>query len=861
MNAPPEAEEPIAGARALALLDRWKNGLLAVFALLVGALLLHALRGFLAELSLADIAAAVRTTPIAALAWAGLATALSFVALTGYDYSSLRYVGATLPYRVVAPTAFIAYAIGNTIGVGVLTGGAVRMRLYSAAGVEAGLIARAIAFNAVSFGLGLATVGAVALLWGAATVAPVLHAPVTLLRGVSIGILLATAILLWQCHAGGERSFGRVRVVLPSAGLALQQLLFSALDIAGAALVLWSLLPTGAIPPVPFLGFFSIAIVLGVISHVPGGLGVFEAIMLVALAGRVPAETIAAALVLYRLIYFVLPLLLALLLLMAYELRRGSGAPVVRAAASLAPTGLAAFTLLVGVMLLVSGATPATDSATEWLARSMPLSLVEASHFLGSVAGVALLFVARGMLQRLDAAWWAGLGLALVSLVLAIPKGIAVSEAVVLLCLALALAVSRDQFTRKASLLAQPFSTGWLLAIAAIVAATTALLFFAYREVEYSHELWWQFEFDAHAPRSLRANVAVALIALVLSARRLLRPHAHVSPPPGSADLDRAAAIVREQGHAEAALALAGDKALMFTESARAFVMFGRRGRSWIALFDPVGAKAEWPELVWSFLERAHEAGCRAAFYQVRPQSLSLYLDAGLRLYKLGEYAFVPLPDFSLDGKRRAKLRHAVSRAEREGLSFEVLPAGAAPELIDTLRSVSDAWLAEQEAAEKAFSLGSFEPAYLRRVPLAVVRRAGEIIAFASLMATDAHSEASIDLMRYRPDVPPGTMDFLFVSLMQHFRAQGFQRFGLGMAPLAGMAQHPLASQWHRLGRLLFTRGERFYNFQGLRAFKEKFDPQWEPRYLAAPGGLAPLFVLADVAALIGGGLRGVISK
>ncbi len=128
-------------------------------------------------------------------------------------------------------------------------------------------------------------------------------------------------------------------------------------------------------------------------------------------------------------------------------------------------------------------------------------------------------------------------------------------------------------------------------------------------------------------------------------------------------------------------------------------------------------------------------------------------------------------------------------------------------------------------------------------------------------MTTGLAQEVSVDLMRHVPGAPNGTMDFLFAKLLLHFQAEGFQRFGLGMAPLSGMAQHRFAPRWHRLGRLLFAHGENFYNFQGLRAFKEKFAPQWEARYLAAPGGITPLFVLADVAALISGGLRGVIAK
>jgi phosphatidylglycerol lysyltransferase len=278
-------------------------------------------------------------------------------------------------------------------------------------------------------------------------------------------------------------------------------------------------------------------------------------------------------------------------------------------------------------------------------------------------------------------------------------------------------------------------------------------------------------------------------------------------------------------------------------------------------LFDPVGPQAEWPDLVWRFLESAREQGGRASFYQVRPQTLPVYLDAGLRVYKLGEYAYVPLPEFSLKGKARSDLRAALNRGEREGMSLEVLPAGAAATRIGELRAISDAWLTEHATAEKGFSLGAFSEAYVQRKPIAIVRAGGLPVAFATLMTTDLTAEASVDLMRHVPGAPNGTMDFLFAQLLLHFQAEGYQRFGLGMAPLSGMAEHALAPRWHRVGRLLFTHGENFYNFQGLRAFKEKFSPEWEARYLAAPGGIAPLFVLADVAALISGGLRGVIAK
>ena len=105
--------------------------------------------------------------------------------------------------------------------------------------------------------------------------------------------------------------------------------------------------------------------------------------------------------------------------------------------------------------------------------------------------------------------------------------------------------------------------------------------------------------------------------------------------------------------------------------------------------------------------------------------------------------------------------------------------------------------------------------------------------------------------MRHRSDAPRGQMDYLFVQLLLWGKQRGFKWFSLGMAPLSGLEGHPLAPAWHKAGNLIFQHGEQIYGFEGLRAFKEKFRPEWQPRYLACPGGLSLPLVLLDVAVLI----------
>lgn len=135
------------------------------------------------------------------------------------------------------------------------------------------------------------------------------------------------------------------------------------------------------------------------------------------------------------------------------------------------------------------------------------------------------------------------------------------------------------------------------------------------------------------------------------------------------------------------------------------------------------------------------------------------------------------------------------------------------------------------------------------------------MIAFTNLWSGDAREELSVDLMRHADDAPRGVMDFTFITLMTWGREQGYAWFNLGMAPLAGLERRALAPAWSRMGALVYAHGEHFYNFRGLRQYKEKFDPVWSPRYLASRGGLSVATTLLDVTALVSGGLRGAIAK
>jgi len=278
-------------------------------------------------------------------------------------------------------------------------------------------------------------------------------------------------------------------------------------------------------------------------------------------------------------------------------------------------------------------------------------------------------------------------------------------------------------------------------------------------------------------------------------------------------------------------------------------------------LGDPVGERAGQEELVWRFRELSDHHGGWTVFYQISAEQLPLYIDLGLAVMKLGEEARVRLTDFSLEGSARAELRTQRRRAERDGASFQVLSPEQLPSLLPKLRAISDSWLEEKAVAEKCFSVGAFDESYICQFPIAVVICASEPVAFASLWVSGNGEEIAVDLMRFGADAPRGAMDFLFVELMLWGRAQGHGWLNLGMAPLAGLERHPLAPAWHRVGNFVFRYGEHFYNFDGLRRYKAKFNPTWESKYLASPGGLALPRVLLDISVLISGGVKELFAK
>lgn len=818
--------------------------------------------------SVTEILGKLSELPLNHLCLATVLTSLSYLVMTGYDVLALRYIKHPLSYTKTVFASFTGYALSNNIGLSMIAGATVRYRLYSTWGLSTFEITKTVVFCTLTLWLGFFFASGIIFLFEPLLLPGSFHLPFASARPLGVILLLVIAAYLLLCGLK-KRPFTvhEWEFPTPSFLTAIVQVAISSIDWILASSVLYVLLPNFPLSFTGFIGIYMLAQLAGLISQVPGGLGVFETVILLFLSPHMPAPNIIGSLLAFRVIYYLIPLGLATILLGIQEFLQKRKA-VFRFARTfgqriygIVPYAMSYTVFISGALLLFSGATPPINWRLKFLNEFIPLPVLEISHFMGSVIGIALMLLARGLQHRIDAAYVFTISLLTCGIAFTLLKGFDYDEAVILFLILCALIPCRRHFYRKASFFSLQNDPGSIIPIIIVLICSVALGLFSYKHVEYSSDLWWRFTLSGDAPRFLRASVGAAGVIFFWGLIKILSPASPKLSPAHKTDLDKVNKIVQNSGESYANLAFLGDKSFLFSQKGNAFIMYGIEGRSWIGMGDPVGEEAEWAELLWDFRELCDRYDGRTVFYEVGPEKLFLYLDLGLTMLKLGEEGRIFLDEFTLEGSSRKRLRYISRKLEKQGCSFELVEKEAVPPLLTEFKNISDAWLESKNTREKKFSLGFFDNDYLMHFPVGVVRKDGRIVAFTNLWSGTEKKEISVDLMRYLPDAPDGVMDFLFIHLMLWGKQEGFRWFNLGMAPMSGIEEHALASLWNRIGAFVFKHGEHFYNLQGLRQYKEKFGPVWRPKYLVTPGGMALPRILTNIASLISGGVKGIIAK
>jgi len=305
---------------------KFRPDLSSLFGLLLLAASIWAIAQELHEYNYHDILTYLAAIPKSQLSLSVWFTVLSYLVLTLYDYLGFYYLGHPLSYNKVAFTNFVSSSFSNTIGFAIVTGSAIRYRFYALWGVSGIEIAQVIAFENFTFWLGLFAVSGGIFVLDPLPIPTQLHLPFADVRPLGvIFVLMVFAYLVGSIISKQPLRMRGHEFRFPGFGLAIAQILISSLDWIFTAAVLYVLIPQVAhLSFLDFLGIYLLAMTAGVVSNVPGGLGVFESVILLLLKPQVPPTVVLGSLLAYRGVYYLLPLIVATLLLGFYEINARS---------------------------------------------------------------------------------------------------------------------------------------------------------------------------------------------------------------------------------------------------------------------------------------------------------------------------------------------------------------------------------------------------------------------------------------------------------------------------------------------------------------------------------------------------------
>lgn len=511
----------------------WKKrvrslGKAAVFAVFCGAAWL--LYNEISTYHLDEIRASMRQIPMPSLATSMALMVFNYLVLVGYDALALRAINKPLPLPRTALVSFVGCVTSYNFGA-LLGGSSVRYRFYSAWGFSVVDIVRLVIMLAITFWVGALGVAGVVFIIQPLPTPPSPRIPLGDMRLLGVALLALTIgyHVLTLVARRPLRVMGK-EFTLPPFRLAIMQTMVAGLDLMMAAACLYVLMPPDiGLDFLQFLSVYLTAVVAVVLSHVPGGAGVFELVIL-GLSHTHSPQAVIAALICFRFIYYLLPLLFAAVLLGGHELhrhRREAGLLLDEAGRwtdALSHTLMGYLTFAAGLILLFSGAIPLAADNRVALLASVPLWVMETAHFLGSVAGVGLLLLSRGLHRRLASAWRLVTALVALGIASCMLRGPDWQEALLLALVLALLVVTRQRFFRRSSLLRERFTTRWMAAVLLATGCTLLLGLFAHARVHYTSTLWWTFAAHNDAARLLRAFGGITVVLAVFLMRRLIFP-------------------------------------------------------------------------------------------------------------------------------------------------------------------------------------------------------------------------------------------------------------------------------------------------------------------------------------------------
>ncbi|MCR9065518.1 MAG: phosphatidylglycerol lysyltransferase domain-containing protein [Cytophagales bacterium] len=514
-----------------------------------------------------------------------------------------------------------------------------------------------------------------------------------------------------------------------------------------------------------------------------------------------------------------------------------------------------------GVVNILSVLSPAMHERLDKLHNFLPLDAIDASNYLVLFSGFFMFIVAAYLIKGLKLAWIAATILCITSFIGHILKGIDYEEATIALITFSALIYERKQYYFRSDRkhIGKIWFPATVAAISIVFFGTVAFFFLDIKHfgVDFSFAQSFKasvqafFLFNYHLKpitafggRFLFSINALGLISMIYLVYAILKPLLIKSNENDEEEVKMAMEHIQKYGNSNLDyFKTYFDKKFWISENHNAVVSFKNTKNYAIVLENPVVNDQEsLQSAVIGFEDYCKNLGLRTAYYRVRESDTMFYENLGKRVLPIGEEAFINLAEFSTDGRKMKAFRNAVSKVTNLNLKFFVNEGPHKGDFLQKLRAVSDSWLVDMERKEIGFSQGIFIESELKnQTILSVEDEEGKIIAFINLIPSTIPSVANFDLIRKTADAPGGTVDFLYVKMLEYFKLKGYERCTLGMVHFSGI-QEPNTFQ-ERIIKLAYEKIARFSSYRNLRFYKEKFEPVWEMQYLVYDTPLDLFFI------------------
>ncbi|MBU8878443.1 bifunctional lysylphosphatidylglycerol flippase/synthetase MprF [Bacillus sp. FJAT-29790] len=780
-----------------------------------------------------------------------LSTFAALIPMLFYDVVIVRLLKIEMPTKKLVKYSLIVNSFSNLIGFGGLVGAMLRTYFYRAYEVDKRKLLKTIAFVSLYYLTGISLLSWI-LLAGYREISLLLTTKWLYLAVIVVASYLPIILISYTLKRKTEHSVDlRTR---------LQLIFVSFLEWTAVFLAVWLLALVMKIP-IRFDDLFPVFIVAscaGIVSMIPGGLGSFD---LVFIWGThelgIQDEKIIALLILYRIGYFFIPFFFGVVLFLKEYWDKWNqswdnlpNALIQRASHVL----LTIMVFLSGLILLLSAAVPGITQRLTIAEELLSLPIMNISHQLSVATGFILLGLSRGIEYKVKRAYNLTFVVLALAALFSLFKGLDYEEASFLLIVALLLRISKTRFYRESYVLTWGKT---IIDVMVIIFITSMYLLIGYVNLPSAKIIipkkLMPYVITDYRDLFYSALIGLIIALLVLAIGYLIKkPRKWVMTKSFSHEDNIVEHINKYNGNVLTHLIFLHDKYIFWNNKKNVLFSFQKYADKLVVLGDPIGEKADFLSAIEEFQQISDLHGFTPVYYEVSNGMLPTLHGNGYDFFKFGEEGFVNLESFSLTGKKMKGARAVKNKFERENFIFEIVAPPFSNELMKELNEVSDDWL--QGRSEKGFSLGYFDVGYLNKNEIAIMKsNDSRIIGFANLMPVyDDNQTISVDLMRFRPGSPSGTMDFIFLSLFEWAKEKGYQHFNLGMAPLSNVGLSKFSFLSEKIASQIYLHGQFVYHFQGLRKFKEKYADVWEPKYLAFRKKSSLPFTMAQVALLIG---------